>query len=1051
MDEAGIETRKPRRWPRRLGIGALVASLLLVLAFTIVWPMRFDIARNFIDDALAERGVRATYQVSRVGFGSQIFDNLVIGDPRRPDLIADHVEVQILFGFTGPSVGLITARGVRMNGRIENGRLRLGELDKLLGPPTGEPFRLPDQRIDVRDAALTLATPAGEIVLAFAGQGNLSSGFRGGLALVARELRFGDCVLSGAVARLALRIQDAQPRLRGPAAMARAACGGFVAERPLFALNAVLAPALDHWRGTTATRIASLRGGGQGLDALRGHFSFEGDAARTAGILDIATGAATADAVHAAEIKFEGGYAASIRAGEIALEGKIGLLGLTHDGAERWAASLRGARGSPLGPIGESLAVALRNAGRGGADAVADVDLVHRGGAGFARFRQLSLVSRSGAHLLNSDGNGIAWHWPSGALALDGDFKLAGGGFPSSEFHLAQAAPGGPIQGVGRIAPMEAAGSRLALGPIAFTAAPGGRTSFRTTALVDGPFSGGRVTGLFVPLSGRFGGGGFALGESCVAAGFRALQLQSLAIGPTRLSLCPVGGSMVANGRIGAELRAPRLAGRLGGTPIGIAASRLRIDSQGLAAAQVAVRLGAADRVSRLDAASLAGRFARDGMAGRFAGLSGQLAGVPLLIGEGSGNWRLRGAALALDGRLAVADAQTPLRFRPLASEDVRLTLAGNRIHATGTLSHPASGTRVALATIDHDLAGGVGHAILDVPGLRFTRAFQPEALTPLTIGIVTLVDGNVSGQGRIDWDARGARSTGAFATTGMNLAAPFGPIEGLSTRVAFTDLLGLTSAPEQEASIRVIRSGIDVYDGLVRYQLRPDYHVAVESARWPLAGGTLSLEPALLDFSRESVKSLTFRVEGLDAARFIQTLEFSNIAATGTFDGIIPMRFGQDGGRVVGGRLVARQGGGTLSYVGELSDRDLGPYGILAFDALKSLRYSRLEINLDGALAGEFLTRIDMDGLARNTAGPRRAAGRMSAIVVGRVLNQLARIPFHFNIRVQGPFRALVATGRSFEDPSDLIGASLPELLRRQRGTPPEPGVQPHEREPLP
>ena len=146
-------------------------------------------------------------------------------------------------------------------------------------------------------------------------------------------------------------------------------------------------------------------------------------------------------------------------------------------------------------------------------------------------------------------------------------------------------------------------------------------------------------------------------------------------------------------------------------------------------------------------------------------------------------------------------------------------------------------------------------------------------------------------------------------------------------------------------------------------------------AGRSPAARSTL--EPTLLDFSRESTKYLTFRVEGLDAARFIELMEFSNIAATGTYDGIVPMQFTDRGGRIVNGRLVARPEGGTLSYIGEFSDRDLGAYGVLAFDALKSLRYSRLDITLDGALDGEFLTRINMDGIARDVAGTREPARR--------------------------------------------------------------------------
>ena len=75
---------------------------------------------------------------------------------------------------------------------------------------------------------------------------------------------------------------------------------------------------------------------------------------------------------------------------------------------------------------------------------------------------------------------------------------------------------------------MQAGGARLALGDIAFAAGADGSTRFRTTAVLDGPFSGGRVAGLSLPLTGRFGRGGFTLGERCVTASFRALQVQSL-------------------------------------------------------------------------------------------------------------------------------------------------------------------------------------------------------------------------------------------------------------------------------------------------------------------------------------------------------------------------------------------------------------------------------------------------------------------------------------------------------------------------------------------
>jgi hypothetical protein len=394
----------------------------------------------------------------------------------------------------------------------------------------------------------------------------------------------------------------------------------------------------------------------------------------------------------------------------------------------------------------------------------------------------------------------------------------------------------------------------------------------------------------------------------------------------------------------------------------------------------------------------------------------------------------VQGGEVEVAGGLTVADEMDPPRFFPLASTDFRLTLDENQIAAAGWLFDPDNGTRVTQATIRHNLVTGRGNAVLDVPGIRFDVDYQPEQLTRFTTGVVALVNGVLRGQGEIRWSPEGTTSAGTFSTENMSLAAAFGPVEGLNTTVRFTDLLGLTTAPGQLANVGVIRTGIDVFDGNIRYQLLPNQRVRVEAGRWPFAGGELALEETILDFSRPTTKRLVFRVTGLDAARFIQQMEFSNITATGTFDGIIPMEFDERGGRIVGGRLSARPEGGTLSYIGELTDKQLGAYGKLAFDALKSLRYNKLSINLDGDLAGEFVAGIELDGIARDTALTSvNTGGGIRGMVTRRALGQLAKIPFEFNITIRGPFRALIATARSLEDPSNLIQTALPPELRER------------------
>jgi translocation and assembly module TamB len=97
-EEAGVKAR--RRPVKRLT--ALALLVVILLALLVAWSQRRPIASDFIDRELARRHVRATYEVKRIGFRTQRLENLVIGDPRNPDLTARWVEVQLSWGLRRP-------------------------------------------------------------------------------------------------------------------------------------------------------------------------------------------------------------------------------------------------------------------------------------------------------------------------------------------------------------------------------------------------------------------------------------------------------------------------------------------------------------------------------------------------------------------------------------------------------------------------------------------------------------------------------------------------------------------------------------------------------------------------------------------------------------------------------------------------------------------------------------------------------------------------------------------------------------------------------------
>src|SRR4029078_8649786 len=249
------------------------------------------------------------------------------------------------------------------------------------------------------------------------------------------------------------------------------------------------------------------------------------------------------------------------------------------------------------------------------------------------------------------------------------------------------------------------------------------------------------------------------------------------------------------------------------------------------------------------------------------------------------------------EGAMTVADRADPVKFYPLRSDNVNFLLANNRIEATGLLKHPASGTPVTNVTIHHNLDSGEGNALLGVPGIKFGNGLQPEKLTPITQGIIALVNASLSGQGRIAWNGTGkVTSTGDFTVHDMDLAAPFGPVTGMNGTIHFTDLLGLETGPGQTLTVGSVNPGILVEDGVVPYQLLPDRLVKVERGEWPFMGGRLILHETILNFNKPTAKRLTLEGVGRDAPTFVGSMGFKEIDAAGVFDGVLPMIFDENG-----------------------------------------------------------------------------------------------------------------------------------------------------------
>ncbi len=1037
----------PAAGKARLGIGCWAIFVVLALVFAgglAGWLNRERIAGNFISGALADAGLQATYTVEEIGPERQVLTNIVIGPADRPDLTIERLEVGITPRFGIPDVERVRVLKPRLFGSYVNGKLSFGALDPLIFTDSKEPFSLPDLIVAIEDGRALLESDHGPVGLRLQGEGNLRNGFISEIAAVSPQLKLGGCSAGRTTIYGQLAIRHEQPRFTGPLRSDNVACAaqGVKLATGSAELTLMADKDLAGFEGRANLQLGSLSASLADVQDVAGEAQFTWREAALIARYDLGSRAIRTPHGQIASLAGEGTVRARRNFDRIEWDGSFSGEGLkTSNDFDRAMAELADA-GS--GTLAEPLVRQLRtefarqvNGGRIRADFTA-----RRTGP------QLAVVMPSAA-VLGGDGStllGISRVQMllkgSGAMRLSGSLATGGTNLPRITGYAEQG-EGGEAMIRLAMAPYAAGNARLAVPELLVRQAAGGAVGFTGRMEMSGALPGGHADALQLPLSGAWShNAGLAMWRECTTVRFDGLQIAQLELERRSLELCPQGGRPIlaydARGlQLAAGARSLDLRGRLGETPVALRSGPVGFAWPGAFTARTLdVALGPVEAPTRFAIEDVQAQLGKE-IGGRFSGADVRLFSVPLDLLGANGTWVYADGRLTLtDAAFRVEDRAATDRFEPVMARGATLELADNRITATADLREPRGDNVLARLDISHNLTNTTGHADLRVAGLTFTPALQPDHLTPLAKGVVANVSGTVAGTGRIDWNPDAITSSGSFSTNDLNLAAAFGGVKGISGTIRFTDLLGMTTAPAQEVRIASVNPGIEVNDGVLRYSLRGGELLAIEHGAWPFMGGTLQMKPVTMRFGAAEVRRYVFDIEGLEAARFVEHMQLSNLGATGVFDGTIPVVFDASGnGSLQGGLLISREPGGNVSYVGELTYKDLSAMANFAFDTLRSLDYRQMSIAMDGSLAGEIVTRVRFDGV-------RQGQGTRQNFITRRI----ASLPIRFDVNIRAPFYSLMTSIKALYDPAAIRDPREVGLLdsNGNRATAPAAGAAP-------
>lgn len=291
--------------------------------------------------------------------------------------------------------------------------------------------------------------------------------------------------------------------------------------------------------------------------------------------------------------------------------------------------------------------------------------------------------------------------------------------------------------------------------------------------------------------------------------------------------------------------------------------------------------------------------------------------------------------------------------YNPLRAQ-FTAEFAGPDLTLSGPVNLKETGQKIATADLTLNLLTLDGAAQVRSEDLVFSRGgLQPKHLSDLVRGLLS------NGRGRLNAVTDFTIRSGQIAGTGLFTATEFGfdtqkigAIDGINGEIRFSDMIGLTTFPSQKLTFAHINPGIPLENGELSLQLVAGERLLIEGATWPLAGGTIALQPTEWTIAGRT-EELMIDATAIELAELVDVLSLPDMKAEGTISGTFPLTL--EGGNVWvrNAFFLADSKGGTLSYTGTaaaqagLADDRVDA----AFTALRNLKFKVLEVGVDGNL----------------------------------------------------------------------------------------------------